>query len=738
MLVRPLGIALLAIAALLSGSGCSADRTQEIPSWVLQINDGGPEIPLTLPVHLDARLPHEASTYTLRATTPLPPDLRGKDLVLAIPQLSAKTSLVLGGRVVRPIEEEASYAWHGRAQHAWRIPHFLTESPSLDLELEVDHRWTPSAWLDSVPRLSATERGDASFRRLCAINDIGALAALVSLLPFGFTHLVLFLLDRRRPQNGWFVLQALTAAVYPAFGLGYSQYLFGAYEGAMLGVTQAIAPVAGFCFTRAAFKLGPPPRIYALLIACVCVLALVGPGPFTATRYLALPVVGIGMLSVGHHLYTLVGLARRRPRPQNTLVLLSLWIFVIVSIALDGPTFLGVGEPFGGLRTASWGLALVGLLQTVALSRDYILSLKGADQLNIELAERVLLLETHQNEIQVLNDELRRQVADRSRNLEAAFSRIASGLDWSTKLAAGDVIEERYRVVRIVGVGGMGCVYEVARVSDGRRLALKVLTKVTGSSEVARFAREAQIASSVDHPNVVAIVDVDIAASGYVFLVMEYVHGASLAEKRERYGDLPWALGALRQIAEGLAAIHAKGIVHRDLKPGNVLLTDETFDGIPRAKISDFGVSSLDTTDGPRESDIATMRLLARDETGASPVSAATPLTMTGVVMGTPIYMAPELAHGAKSALPGSDLFSLGVIAFEILTGRRPYSEPLALAVLKGNDLPDPPPPLASLLPHLDPMVADLVDRALRIAPETRGTAREFADALARGTKLRA
>jgi serine/threonine-protein kinase len=242
-----------------------------------------------------------------------------------------------------------------------------------------------------------------------------------------------------------------------------------------------------------------------------------------------------------------------------------------------------------------------------------------------------------------------------------------------------------------------------------------VLTRVSSGLELARFAREAQIASSVDDPNVVGILDVDVASTGYLFLVMELVRGVPLSKRKERFGDLLWALPVLRNVARGLAAIHAKGVVHRDLKPGNVLL-EEDADHAPIVKISDFGISTV-----VEESDVATMRLDASEEPD---------LTVTGAIMGTPVYMAPEAAHGAKTISAAADVFSLGVLAFELCTGERPYTEPPAVSAMKNAPMPAPPAPLASRAPGLDARVATVLDRALSLSPEARPAAQEIADVL--------
>ncbi len=172
------------------------------------------------------------------------------------------------------------------------------------------------------------------------------------------------------------------------------------------------------------------------------------------------------------------------------------------------------------------------------------------------------------------------------------------------RLSPGDTFDSRYLVVRALGAGGMGDVYDVERATDRRRLALKVVTAALQAKQAARFAREAEIGARLHHENLVSIVDVGIAAGATPFLVMELVQGGSLEDKRARFGDTRWALPILRQIASGLAELHANSVVHRDLKPGNVLLVEGNGGAAPIAKISDFGISRFGALDDSAEVDV--------------------------------------------------------------------------------------------------------------------------------------
>jgi serine/threonine protein kinase len=356
-------------------------------------------------------------------------------------------------------------------------------------------------------------------------------------------------------------------------------------------------------------------------------------------------------------------------------------------------------------------------------------SLRHADDLARERAERILLLETKNREVVLLNEELRRQIAARSSHLAQALSRLDASAPEIEALVPGDTIDDRYTVVRAIGAGGAGSVYEVSRLKDGRRLALKVVRGEANPQMLARLAREAQLVAQIEHAHVIAIVDVEIARAGFLYIVMELVDGPSLRDLKGRFGERRWALGILRQIAEGLAAIHAHGIVHRDLKPGNVLVVPSDGDHAEAVKIADFGIASA------FEAIETTVKVSGRRD--VTPARTPTPLakdgslTETGMLLGTPLYMAPELVDGAKNAQPSADLFGFGMIAVEMLTGVPPFVEPAAVRRLNGES-DQAPPPVASLCDGLSPELSDALDRCLSFEPADRPTAAEMAGLLAR------
>ena len=315
---------------------------------------------------------------------------------------------------------------------------------------------------------------------------------------------------------------------------------------------------------------------------------------------------------------------------------------------------------------------------------------------------------------QVLNAEIRHQVAERSRSLGESFSQIDGALA-SARLAPGSTFAGRYTVVKELGAGAMGAVYEVERATDHRRLALKLLTGVITGLQAARFAREAEIGARVRHPNLVEILDVGVASTGTPFLAMELLAGGSLAGRAARFGDLAWALPILRQVLAGLGALHAAGVVHRDLKPANVLVAGP--DDAPTVKISDFGISRLEAPldTGPLHDSAAG---LADTRPGA--------LTHTGALLGTPLYMPPEAAWGGKEMGKPADIYAFGVMAYELLSGRRPFSSPALVELLAHRPVPQ----LIPLGADVSPEARALIERCLAEAPEARPTIDELARVL--------
>jgi serine/threonine-protein kinase len=277
----------------------------------------------------------------------------------------------------------------------------------------------------------------------------------------------------------------------------------------------------------------------------------------------------------------------------------------------------------------------------------------------------------------------------------------------ASPLQPGALVAGRYRIERLIGIGGMGAVYEATQVSIQRRVALKVLRSdfADDPAMVARFQREARAASAVHHENVVVVHDFGQDADGTLFMVMELLSGESLLQKMRREGALP-PREAVRIACEVLAALeaaHAAGVVHRDLKPDNVILLDGWNWISGKLKVLDFGIA----------------RILDRGSEGPRPVDAG--LTGVGQLLGTPRYMSPE-AVARLPVGPAGDLYALGAILFEMLTGRPVFQEREPV-ILMGHHLRTPPPRLREVLPpnkFIPPALDDLVNALLAKIPTER------------------
>jgi serine/threonine-protein kinase len=326
-------------------------------------------------------------------------------------------------------------------------------------------------------------------------------------------------------------------------------------------------------------------------------------------------------------------------------------------------------------------------------------------------------------ELTTLNEELRRQIGDRSHQLAQTLTLLASDVRRVSELKPGTIMAERYRIEHLLGAGGMGAVYAAVRLPDDKPVALKVVRLSASPSMLARFAREAEAAAKVNHPNVVGILDVEISDDGELFIVMERIIGRSLDELRGRFGNPGWAIPLLQQLAEALEAIHAAEVIHRDLKPANILLTEG---GV--LKVADFGIAGLRTDGSGNSGDSehatrADRPSVRKGDSGHEADSVSDALTQAGTVLGSPMYMSPEAQKGAQHTGAHSDLYSFGVVAYEMLSARRPLTD--GLAAEQG------PLPLAIACPGVPAPLAEIIDACLKIDPAGRPTAAEVRAVLA-------
>jgi serine/threonine protein kinase/tetratricopeptide (TPR) repeat protein len=258
----------------------------------------------------------------------------------------------------------------------------------------------------------------------------------------------------------------------------------------------------------------------------------------------------------------------------------------------------------------------------------------------------------------------------------------------------------RYRLEATLGRGGMAEVYRATDTKLGRTVAVKVINPAHASDTqfLERFLREARLVASLEHPSILPIYDFG-EEGGLPFLVMPYLPGGTLRERVGKPFPLPLAASYVRQLADALDAAHAAQILHRDVKPANVLLGKGD-----RLALADFGIAKM--------------------------VESVTGLTATGMVVGTPIYMAPEQAQG-RPASPATDRYALGVVAYELLAGTPPFEGESALALMHQH-VTMPAPALSSRVGGLPPELDLVFERALAKDPSARPpTCRAIADALA-------
>ncbi|MFO0639893.1 MAG: serine/threonine-protein kinase [Polyangiaceae bacterium] len=275
------------------------------------------------------------------------------------------------------------------------------------------------------------------------------------------------------------------------------------------------------------------------------------------------------------------------------------------------------------------------------------------------------------------------------------------------ELSRGTVVADRYVLDRVVGEGGMGVVWAATHTVTGKTFALKFLreSKTSDPKSQGRLVREAKAACAVRHPAVATVLDVLELPSGAPFLVMDLLEGEPLTARLARG---PLALDEARAIfapvAEALVAAHEAGVVHRDLKPDNVFLARGA-DGDVEVKVLDFGIAKIATlTSGPR-------------------------MTDTGDLVGTPLYMAPEVVFGELDVDGRADVWALGVMLYEALTGAPPTAAPTVGLTLKAITS-GPLRPLSEAAPDVPRPLAALVDRMLTRAPGERPSPADVARAL--------
>jgi len=286
------------------------------------------------------------------------------------------------------------------------------------------------------------------------------------------------------------------------------------------------------------------------------------------------------------------------------------------------------------------------------------------------------------------------------------------GLDRASTLS-NQILDARYQVMKKLGEGGMSYVYLAKEISSGETVAIKVLSPRLASdkSSVERLRREAGLAMRLDHPNVCRILRLGESEDGLIYLVMPFLKGELLSDREVRGGPMDVATGIvlLQEMCAGLHHAHELQIIHRDLKPEHVMLVPEDDGGPDHAVVMDFGLAK---------------------ERRADPAIAK--LTATGIILGTPEFMSPEQIRG-KPLDARSDIYALGIVAFEMFTGKLPFqgrnAQEMMIARLRGQ-----PTPVRQLRADTPTAVEKALTKALQTNPDDRySTALEFAEALTAG-----
>jgi serine/threonine-protein kinase len=280
----------------------------------------------------------------------------------------------------------------------------------------------------------------------------------------------------------------------------------------------------------------------------------------------------------------------------------------------------------------------------------------------------------------------------------------AWGPETASLLRPGEEIAGRFRVRGVLGVGGMGVVYEAEHLVLGSLVALKLIRaeRHAGPEATARFLREARTAARLSGPHVCRVLDAGLLDDGRTFVAMERLEGSDLAAMLHERGPLPAdeAVKLLRQACEGLAEAHALGIVHRDLKPANLFLT-RPVTGEPAVKVLDFGLAK------------------ALDPALVAGSPSASSLTGDNQILGSPAYMAPEQIRSPRGVDGRADIWSLGAVLHELLAGEPPFTAE-TIGALWAKILADPPADLRARRPDLPPALVAVVDRCLAKRPDQR------------------
>jgi hypothetical protein len=397
---------ILAVGWLLGATAaCDAGAAVDVRHWMLSQggrSEGGRSELVTLPERFDDRLSSASASYQLRTSVAVPAAWRGRGLSLSIIALPAVAQLYVAGQRVHSFRSWPS-ATYRDGPHIWRIPAAMTDVPELTLELRVVYKWSVAAWVGTVPRLGPGGGSERYARVAASFNRWTNLLAVGSIGTIAFTYVVLFLYVRNLAYF-WLALQVIFPIYYLLFHLGVTQVVPVRFDATTMGLSISAAVVVGVQAAHVRFDLGPMAKIWWWLLGASALAMALGSRQFVSVMPYSIVVVATMGSGVAYVTFRLLREAIVR-RDADLALDGVCWLFLVLSTPADGWFWIGGGELFGGLRLAAVGLLCFPLLQFVMLCR-------ALQRQRLEIAE--------------LNRELRHQIAERSRQLEAALAKLRS------------------------------------------------------------------------------------------------------------------------------------------------------------------------------------------------------------------------------------------------------------------------------------------------------------------------
>jgi serine/threonine-protein kinase len=772
-------ITLWVFSWLLATAGCRGETDLVLTDFRLVAPTSKSETPVRLPGHFHHLLSSSPQEFSLVADVALPEALTGRDLEFGVACGSALWNLSVDGESMPIVlHDDLLEKYRANGPRAFRIPAHRTNRPSLKVQMDIHHTWTQSAWFDCPPILTLSPPGLKCARVVHLLNNAFAWMSVITLCVLATYLLMLWLGNKKMRYAGLFSVQLAGVLPMPAHILGLLQPLFGPQDTAVMGLSLSCALVVSVYSTNLQFGLKPPKWHWKGILGANVLATVAAGGPFAATQVLAPICVFTILLGLVRNLSVCMRMYRQREQRKVVAMSFLAWGSLLLAAGVDFVPWLQLGEPFGGLRLVPLGMTFYSLFLFLGMGTDYLRTLERTDELNKQLQAQLQEAEKGQAEIQKLNEELRRQVAERSRQLLAALLPVDDSDMGMLKLSPGELIEGRYKIVREIASGGMGQVFQAVRQDDGRVLAIKVSLELDTSAR-ARIVREAQVASRIVHPNLVSVIDVGVASTGYVYLVMEYVDGTTLSRWHQQFGNVEWGLTVLTQICQALTALHTSGLVHRDLKPGNIFVTAHPQNPTrpPTIKLGDFGISKahhqrrIGSLSPPKHTDMesfppaertlvdkiplnerheSTVAMKAAMRRGGPTKKKGKPapadvlpniedilpgdipdLTAAGVVLGTPMYVAPELASPWAEVTPAADMYSFGVLVFNVLGRSTPFQQPLFYISRAGQSYP-PACSITTVCPNLPDFLSQAIDSCLSVEPGKRPSARRMGELIDR------